>query len=599
MGSLHALDWFVIGVYLTLTLALGLYFTRRAGKDIDSFFVSNHSLPWYLSGISLIATSFASDTPLWITSLVRQHGVHYVWQYWAPTIGGTLAVVLFARWWRRVGVLTDIEFVEIRYSGTGAAILRFWTAFATAILLCPLIIGWVTMAMEIITREAMGLPPEFRVWTTVLVVAVALLSCALSGLWGVVYTDFMQFILAVIGTFSLAYFSIQEVGGIGAMVEKLGSLDTWPGKNLQVSPDIGSAPGQMSIWNVVGYFGFLWIFVAQSGGFQAQRLLACRNERHASLAMLTLSTLYYGVVCWPWIVVALCSLLLFPDLGVDATHDMAYPRMIVTLMPMGLKGTLLVAMLSAFMSTISTLFNWGASYLVNDVYKRFLVRDAVPHHYVNVGRVTTLIMAVLGGIISFMGENIQQLVTIAFVFWSGAAIVQVIRWFWWRMNAWGELTGLITCYAMTSLVIFAGVFDSSCQSLFGITTNLSDDPNLLGARMALVVGTVTLLAVLVSFLTPPTDPDRLKTFLLKVRPIGLFWKPVIASLGSDYQPAERGGRIVQGWALSLTCVVSLIYAVGKLFLGSYWLGCGLLILSETTLWLTVRQLDEDFGPDQP
>jgi solute:Na+ symporter, SSS family len=597
MGTLHVFDWCVIGFYLALTLALGLYFTRRAGKDLDSFFASNHSLPWYLSGVSLIATSFASDTPLWITSLVRQHGVHYIWQFWAPAIGGTLAVVLFARLWRRVGVLTDIEFVEFRYSGKGAAVLRFWTAITTALLLCPLIIGWVTMAMEIITREAMGLPPEFRVWTTALVVVVALLSCALSGLWGVVYTDFLQFILAVIGTTALAYFSIQEVGGIAAMVEKLGSLDSWPGNRLQISPEVGPAPGQMSIWNFIGYFGFLWVSVAQSGGFQAQRLLACKNERHASFAMLTLSTLYYGVICWPWIIVALCSLLLFPDLGAGTTHDLAYPRMIVTLMPVGLKGLLLVAMLSAFMSTISTLFNWGASYLVNDVYKRFLVKEAVPHHYVNVGRVTTVIMAVLGGIISMMGSSIQELLTIAFVFWSGAAMVQVIRWFWWRMNAWGELAGTVTCYGMTGMVIFWGLLDHPFQSVFGITPNFSDDPNLLGARMALVVGTVTLVSILVSFLTPPTDKEHLKAFVLKVRPIGLFWKPVIASLGGDYTSLDHVGRTLCGWALSLTCVVSLIYAVGKLFLGSSWLGAGLLVLSGTTLWLTVRHLDKDFGPD--
>ncbi len=598
MGTLHIIDWCVIGAYLLFTLALGLYFTRRAGKDIDSFFASNHSLPWYLSGISLIATSFASDTPLWITSLVRQQGVHYIWQYWAPAIGGTLAVILFARLWRRVGVLTDIEFMEVRYSGRGAAILRFWTAFATAILLCPLIIGWVTMAMEIITREAMGLPAEFRVWTTALVVAVALLSCALSGLWGVVYTDFMQFVLAVIGTTTLAYLSVREVGGVAAMVEKLGALGSWPGHSLRISPEVGSAPGQMSVWNFIGYFGFLWVSVAQSGGFQAQRLLACKNERHASLAMLTLSTLYYGVICWPWIIVALCSLLLLPDLGVDATHDMAYPRMIVTLMPIGLKGMLLVAMLSAFMSTISTLFNWGASYLVNDVYKRFLVREAAPHHYVNVGRAATVIMAILGGIISFMGENIQQLLSIAFVFWSGASVVQVIRWFWWRMNAWGELAGTVTCYVMTSLVIFAGVLDNPVQQVFGISTNLSDDPNLLGARMAVVVGSVTLLSIIVSLLTPPVDPERLKAFLLKVKPIGLFWKPVIASLECHYEPAEQIGRTLCGWAMSLTCVVSLIFGIGKLCLGSLWLGIGLLALSCITLWLTVRHLDVDFGKEE-
>jgi solute:Na+ symporter, SSS family len=594
MSYLHTLDWVIILAYLGLTLGLGLYFTRRAGTDIHSFFISNQSLPWYLSGVSLIATSFASDTPLWITSLVRNYGVHYVWQYWAPAIGGTLAVVLFARLWRRIGVVTDIEFVEIRYSGKPAAVLRFWTAFSTAIFFCPLIIGWVTKAMEIITREAMGLPPEYRVWTTILVVATALLSCALSGLWGVVYTDFMQFILAVIGTTALAYFSVEHVGGLTAMVEKLQAASSWPGHDLSILPSVGGQDGQMSIWNFIGYFGFLWVFVAQSGGFQAQRLLACKDGRHASFAMLTLSTIYYGLICWPWIIVALCSILVMPDLGEGVTHDSAYPRMIVTLLPVGLKGVLIVAMLSAFMSTISTLFNWGASYLVNDVYKRFLVRQASPTHYVYIGRLTTVIMAVLGGIISFAGDTIQQLVTIAFVFWSGPAIILSLRWFWWRMNALGELTGTVTCYLVTILIIFAGAFDGLGRNLFGWETNLSDDPNLLGARMALVVGTVTFLSIMVSLLTKPTDPERLKDFVRRVKPFPYFWKPVIQQLDEPYEPAETMPRTLTSWALSFICVMALLFGTGKILLGAPVLGCFLLFLAVIALWLTIRHINQDF-----
>jgi len=295
--SLQFLDWLVIVGYLFLTIGLGLYFTRRAGRSMDAFFVSGRSLPWYLAGVSMIATSFASDTPLWISALVRQYGIYYIWQYWAPAIGSALAIVLFARLWRRMGVLTDIEFLELRYSGRAAAWVRGWSGFTQALLFCPLIISWVTKAMETITREAMGLPPEYRLWTTIVVVGVALVSCALSGLWGVVYTDLFQFILATVGTIILAFLAVRAVGGLEMMVERLTALEEWSGSELLIRPSVGAAGNQMSVWNAIGYFGILWISVALAGGYQAQRVLACRDSRHASLAMLLHTMLYYAVIC--------------------------------------------------------------------------------------------------------------------------------------------------------------------------------------------------------------------------------------------------------------------------------------------------------------
>ncbi len=594
---MHVIDWAIILGYFLMTLGVGIYFTRKAGKDIDSFFVSNRSLPWYLSGISLIATSFASDTPLWITDLVRTYGVHYVWQYWAPALGGTLAVVLFARLWRRTGVLTDIELLEVRYSGKWAAALRFWTAFATALLFCPLIIGWVSKAMETITREAMGLPEDFRAWTTALVIAVALLSCMLSGLWGVVYTDLAQFLLATFGTIVLAAISVQEVGGLGAMIDKLQGIESWGGADLSLLPQVGSGPGQMSGWNFIGYFGILWIHVAQSGGFQSQRLLASKDPRHASFAMLTLSVLYYAVICWPWIIVALCSLILLPELGEGVEQATAYPRMIVTLLPVGLKGLLLVALLSAFMSTISTMLNWGSSYLINDLYKRFLVRDKSAHHYVTMGRWATFFMAAAGGVISYLGDSILQLVFIAFVLWGGFAVIGVMRWYWPRMNALGELASSVGAYTLSALMTLGGVFDAPGRKLFGWETDLSTDPDLLGARMLLMVLVMVVLAVVFTFCSSRTSDEKLKEFLLRARPFHLFWRSTMERLGIQYEEGEHIGRTLVSWILILVSVYGLLFGIGKLLLGSWWVGVICLVVFIVALKVSVNRINQDFQRD--
>jgi SSS family solute:Na+ symporter len=595
-SALSTLDWVIIALYMLLTMALGLYFTRRAGKNTDSFFVSGRSLPWYLTGISMVATSFAADTPLWITSLIRERGVYYVWQYWAPAIGSALAIVLFARLWQRMGVLTDIEFLERRYSGRSAAVLRFWSGFSGAMFICPLTIGWVTKAMEIIFREAMGLSDEYRVWTTILVVVVALISCALSGLWGVIYTDFIQFFLALFGTIVLAGFAVYQVGGLDVMVSRLSSVTDWPGHDLTIRPSIGPGIGQMSIWNAIGFFGLLSVMVALAGAYQAQRILACRNGRHASFALLLHTILYYAFIAWPWIVVALCSLILMPDLGPGVTHDHAYPRMILQLLPMGLRGILIVALLAAYMSTISTLFNWGSSYLVNDVYQRFLVRSAAPRHYVNIGRIATLLMAVIGGWISFKAHDILQLLTIFYVLGAGLVVVGLLRWYWWRLNAVGELAGTITGWVLAPLILFGHILDEPVRRIFGTSEAFSTDPNLTGARMVLMVFVVTLVAVVVSLRTKLTDEDTLRRFMLRARPFHLFWRPAMNRLGADYPEGETFSGTLVSWFLALTSVYSLLFGVGKLLLGSPGVGLICLAVFAVTLAVIHRRIGQDL-PD--
>jgi Na+/proline symporter len=597
--SLHWIDWLIVIGFTLLTMVVGFYFTRRASKNIQSFFVSARSLPWHLVGISMIASAFASDTPLWVTSLIRRYGIYYIWQYWAPMIGASLAVVLFARLWRRMAVMTDIEFLECRYSGKTAGTLRFLQGTLRALLICPLVISWVTRAMEVITREAMALPDQYRVLTTFSIVAFALVMCVFSGLWGVVYTAFLQFIVATAGTIVLAWFAVARVGGLTAMVDKLSSMQDWPGHTLNILPSVGPGPMQMSIWNAVGYFGFFWMMVAVSGGYMAQRMLACKDSRHATLAMLLNSVLYYGVICWPWIIVGACSLIIFPNLGEGVSHDNAYPRMIVYLLPIGLRGMLVAAMLAAFVSTISTLFNWSSSYLINDVYKRFIYRDGSTKHYVLAARVGTILIGVLGGTISLFAANIQQLLMINYVVNMGLMTCDLLRWFWWRLNAKGNLAAVIVAYLLAPTIIFAKVFDAPARVLLNLPpeANFSSDLNLLGARMIFTIIIVTSTAVIVSLLTRPTADERLRDFIMRAKPFRFFWKSVIKRLNIEYQEHESFTRTIVSWILAVASVGSVIFGIGKLLLGQPKMGLFWIGLFCLCLWLTVRRINEDFADD--
>lgn len=604
MHALEFLDYLVIVAILLSLIGVGLYFTKKGGEDMDSFFVSGRSLPWYIGGTSMIATSFAADTPLWVSALVRSHGVHYIWQFWAPLIGSALAVVYFGRKWRRMAFVTDIEFMEARYDGAPAKTLRGWTGAWGALVICPLISAWVIKAMETIGREAVGLPPESQVAVTIAVVTVAILMCGLSGLFGVVYTDFIQFILATTGTILLAVLSVRAVGGLDAMVEQLKAMGEWGGNQLSIAPQVGSGEGQMSMWNAIGYFGFLWIGVGLSSGYQAQRLLASKDSKHASYAQLMHSIVYFSLMAWPWILVALCSMILMPELDV-ADQSAAYPRMIVMILPIGLRGLLIAALLAAFISTISTLFNWGSSYLVNDIYRRFLNPNATEKNYVTIARVATVFMAVAGAYISIQAENIQQLLTLAYVLGSAGVVPGVLRWLWWRTTGKGELIALLVGWIMTILLIFVNAFDGEfTDKLFGaginaegIQMHLSNDPDLVGARMLLMVMSVGLACVIASLLTKQEDMDQLKRFAMRARPFAFGWRPVIAQMQVVYVEQEPIGRTLVSWAISLVAIISLLVGVGKLLLGSVPFGLALLALGGVSLYLTILRISNDCAGD--
>jgi solute:Na+ symporter, SSS family len=297
-----SLDWAVVVLYFIAMLIIGLAVTKRARGSLAEYFVSGRRLNWFLAGASLVATSFASDTPLWVSGLVRRYGVHTVWQYWATALGAGVAVFVFARLWRRLAVLTDLEFIELRYEGRGAAVLRGLYALYSSLIFNSLVIGWVTKAMQLIVMETLQLSEASSGWAVALALAIALIYCAFSGLWGVVLTDLIQIILATFGTIALAYFAVRAVGGLDVLVQRLHALPTWPGKELTMGPKIGTGPGYLSVWNTVAFACLLWWPLAVSNGYMAQRVLATTDERASAFTMLMYSVVYWGINAWPWII---------------------------------------------------------------------------------------------------------------------------------------------------------------------------------------------------------------------------------------------------------------------------------------------------------
>jgi Na+/proline symporter len=592
--TLHWLDYLAIIFMLVASVGIGVYFTKSSGNDMESFFVSGRSLPWFAAGASLTATSFAADTPIWVTALIREHGIHFVWQFCLPFTGAVLTAVYFGRRWRRMAFLTDVELVEARFGGGFASFLRGFGGAFGALVMCPLTCAWVIKAMETISREALGFPPEMRIYVTIGVVIMAIIVSTFGGLSGVVYADFFQLIFAVFGTVLLAVMSVIAVGGPAVMVEKLHALSHWSGNNLDLIPAIGSEPGQLPIWDLVT-FVLLGISIAIGGGYNAQRLLACKNSNHASGAQLLHTVCYYALMPWPWIVVALCSLILIPHIP-DAEQGSAYPKMVMMILPIGLRGILVAALLAAFISTITTLFNWGSSYLMNDVFRRFINKDASEGTYVVMGRFATVLIAAAGAYISLKADSILQLLSLAYVLGAGGIIIAFAQWFWWRLNRYGAMAGfLVGWFVLFGMLVFK-IFDAPMAALLNLPEGVvfSTAASLTGARMLFALVTVTASVFIVTMLTPPEPMEGLKKFLLMARPFPFGWKPVIRELGQPYDPVESFGRTMVSWVIGMVMVLALIYGIGELIIGKTPIGLGCLAIFVITLIWTLIRFKQDY-----
>ena len=569
--QLGTLDWIVVAVYALIAVSTGLYFARRAGRETSEFFLGGRSMPWWLLGTSMVATTFSTDTPNLVTDLVRTGGVSQNWLWWAFLITGMCTVFFYAKLWRRSGVLTDMGFYELRYSGPAAAFLRGFRAIYLGVFFNVMIMATVTLAAIKIGGVLLGVPG----WQVVLVAGTATaLYSATSGLWGVVVTDLLLFAIAMIGSLAAAYYAVTqpEVGGLTGLF----AHPALEGK-LALLPDFTdwSTAAAVFIVPIAVQWWSTWYPGAEpgGGGYIAQRMLAAKDEGHALKATLWFNVAHYALRPWPWIIVALASLIVYPTLGsiqaafpqVDPSivrHDLAYPAMLVFL-PSGLLGLVVASLAAAYMSTISTHLNWGASYLVGDVYQRFMAPDKSERHYVWVGRMSTIALIVMASLVALLLENALQAFQILLQIGAGTGLVFLLRWFWWRVNAWSELSAMIISFAVA--VFFTG--GVSLEPI-GLAVGMEWPVPAWDASMQLVVGVLVTSAgwLAVTYLTPPVDAETLSTFHSLIRPLGPGWR----GAGMETIPASPDDSLTAaflGWFLGCVVVYGALFGTGYALYG--------------------------------
>ena len=556
--QLASIDWVVIAICLAAAFAPAVFFARRASKGTDEFFASGRSAPWWLIGTSMVATTFSTDTPNLVTDFVRTNGVSQNWEWWAFLLTGMMTVFFYARMWRRSGVLTDLEFYELRYSGRSAAFVRGFRAVYLGLFFNCAIMASVTLAAVKIANVMLGWS---RLQTVIICGLICVVFSAMAGLWGVMASDMIQFAIAMVGVIAAAYVALSqpEVGGLAGLVAKIdpSTLSLLPDfSNWGLTFSVLVIPLTIQWWSV-------WYPGAEPGGgsYIAQRMLAAKDEKNAMAATLWFNIAHYALRPWPWIIVALCSILVFPSLADIQTalphvsddligNDLAYPAML-TLLPAGLLGLLVASLLSAYVSTMSTHLNWGCSYLVHDLYRRFLKPDASERHLVWLSRVMTAVLMVVSGatvfLLSTAGEAFHLLLSIG----AGTGLIYLLRWFWWRINAWSEIAAMAS-----SFIIALSLFTAR---KFGLD---------LSSHAALVWSVVltTIVWVVVTFLTKPTDTETLRRFYRKVRPAGRGWAKIIGPEGAE-GPRDSMSLAFLGWVFGCTFVYSGLFGTGALLYG--------------------------------
>jgi Na+/proline symporter len=575
--NLTPLDWTVIAVYFLFNLGIGLYYARRARGSTSEFFLSGRDVPWWLAGTSMVATTFAADTPLLVTGLVVKNGIAGNWLWWNMVMSGMLTVFLYARLWRRAGVMTDIEFAELRYSGRPAAFLRGFRALYLGIPINCIILGWVNLAMIKILRETLAfddlasgtwwaafLRTHFDVDAPVsLLILVGMLLftayyTTISGLWGVLVTDLFQFVLKMGMVILLAIWAVDAVGGIDALKCKVSALDAASGRagsRLDFFPPLDSAwmPAiALCVYLAVNWWA-TWYPGAEpgGGGYVAQRIFSAKNERHGVQATLWFNVAHYALRPWPWILTALATIVLYPDL---ADKEAGYIKTLMdpAVFPTWLRGFMIAAFAAAYMSTIGTQLNWGASYVINDFYRRFVVRNAGERHYVVASQLATLLLMLLSLVITFYLSSIEYAWKLLMVTGAGTGTVLLLRWFWWRINAWSEIAAMVAAAAVSLYL----------QSSYGPQWN-SDDPRQFAMLMLITVGVTTVAWLAVTWMTPPEPMERLVVFYRRVLPAGPGWKRV-AALAGGVQPSESLWSQFFNWILGCILIYTSLFGIGKL-----------------------------------
>ena len=577
-------DWVVVALYFLFNVAVGLYYKSRASQNTAEFFLSGRNVPWWLAGTSMVATTFAADTPLVVTGLVAQNGIAGNWLWWNLLASGMLTVFFYARLWRRSGVMTDIEFAEIRYAGPPAAFLRGFRAVYLGLLINCIILGWVNLAMAKILGLVFGVSKGEALWIVVGMIALTSAISTLSGLWGVLVTDLFQFVIKMGMVIVLAVVAVQAVGGMGEMRLKLAAIDQVRGATtggqgsvLSFVPDVGSAWMPMItffVYIAVNWWA-TWYPGAEpgGGGYVAQRMLSAKDEKNSLLATLWFNIAHYAIRPWPWILVALASLILFPNLKDPET---GYIRVMIDYLPSSLRGLMVAAFAAAFMSTIATQLNWGASYLVNDFYRRFVRRDAAESHYVTASRLATAVLTVVSAAVAFRIESIGGAWRVLIITGAGTGAVLLLRWYWWRINAWSEVSAMITAFVVSVLL----------QTVGGLK---SDQPLDFAHIVLMTVAVTTVVWLAVTFLTRPESDATLVAFYRRTRPSRAGWGPV-AALAPDVRPSADGLANLIDWVAGCVLVYGVLFGVGKLLLQETAAGLVLLVVAAVAGVIIYRDL---------
>jgi Na+/proline symporter len=594
--NLTPLDWTVIALYFLFNLAIGLYYARRARGSTSEFFLSGRDVPWWLAGTSMVATTFAADTPLLVTGIVIKNGIAGNWLWWNFVMSGMMTVFFYARLWRRAGVMTDIEFAEIRYSGKPAAFLRGFRALYLGIPINCIILGWVNMAMIIILEGTLGVDTPTATLILIGVLVFTAFYTTISGLWGVLVTDLFQFVLKMGMVILLAIWAVKAVGGIDALKTRIGELDAASGTSasrLDFFPPLDANSIWMPLITLCVYLGVVWWSTwypgaePGGGGYVAQRIFSAKNERHGVLATLWFNVAHYALRPWPWILTALATAVLYPDLAnAEKGHGYVHALMDPAVFPASLRGFMIAAFAAAYMSTIGTQLNWGASYVVNDFYRRFIVGDATEKHYVIVSQVVTVLLTINSLVITFYLDSIEYAWKLLMVTGAGTGTVLLLRWFWWRINAWSEVTAMVVAAAVS---IFLQVSGPEWNG---------DDPTQFAYLMLATVGITTVAWLLVTLLTPAEPREKLITFYRRVRPAGPGWKPISAAAGPlGAGPSENLTMQFVNWVVGCVLIYATLFGIGKLIFKEWTAALVCIVVAAIAAIIISRNLSQADWPD--
>jgi Na+/proline symporter len=588
--SFTVVDWAIVAAYFALTTLIGFMFTKRGGESLQEYFISGRNVPWWLAGVSMVATTFAADTPLAVTGMVAVNGVAGNWLWWNMVMSGMLTVFFFARLWRRAGVMTDVELAELRYGGRPAAVLRGFRALYLALPINLIIMGWVTLAMIKILTISLGISPWIAVGVCFVITAAYAVA---AGMWAVLWTDFFQFMLMMTAVIVLAVYSVAAVGGMDALQTKVAAafgtdaaLSVLP---LRAGPNGLETYAWMPLLTLLVFISVQWWAAwypgaePGGGGYVAQRIFSAKTERDGVLATLFFQVAHYAIRPWPWIVTGLATVVLYPDL---VNKEEGYVRAFVDLLPTPWRGVMLAGFAAAYMSTIATQLNWGASYLVNDLYKRFIKKDGTDKHYVNVGRAATVLLFILSIGVTWQLDSVQGAWKFLIALGAGTGLVLILRWYWWRINAWSEIS------AMTASFVASLIAMNTIPARFA-----AGDPRADSVVLLVTVAISTLVWVPVTLATAPEAPDVLDRFYRRVRPGGPGWAAVSERLGFGRERIPGGALQWTNWVAGVIAVYTSLFGIGKLVFGDLTTGFVLLGVAAAAFAWIARSFREEYpGP---